>query len=131
VPIDGKAIRFGSLIWAEVSSPKDGTTKRRPILIVSTNSDIAAGRSIVGVAISTTLLDYPSTKYFDMPWSADGKCTTGLRRHCAAVLNWLIIVDVTKIESIAGHLPREKLEELSRRLLEFTAEARSKKNYDI
>jgi len=97
-------LRQGHIVFARVDDGC-GNIKRRPVLILSEDADIAAGRPIVAVAVTTTYPDPPPSVAVELPWHRDGAASTGLRRRSAAIATWAVVVDAAAVERVVGVAP--------------------------
>ena len=80
-------LQLGSVVWAELED-SNGFRKIRPAVVLSATADIAAGRPVHMVAITTRLASPLPEDYVMLPWHREGKVRSGLRRPCAAVATW-------------------------------------------
>jgi mRNA-degrading endonuclease toxin of MazEF toxin-antitoxin module len=76
--------QLGSVVWAELEDA-NGIPKVRPAVVVTATADIAAGKPVRVVAITTRLPTPLPRDYVQLPWDPQGKARSGLRRRCAAV----------------------------------------------
>lgn len=85
--------QLGGVIWAELTD-FDGFRKVRPAVVVTPTGDIAVGRPLRVVAITTRLPMSLPEDHVLIPWDRQGKARSGLRRKCAAVATWLAEIQV-------------------------------------
>src|SRR6266853_5336110 len=107
----GQVPRFGDVIWAELTDA-NGFRKVRPAVVISATADIAAGRPVCVVAVTTRLPQPLPLEYVLLPWDRQGKARSGLRRKCAAVVSWFSELPVGDVREIVGFLPAAVLQEL-------------------
>lgn len=98
----------GTIVWI-TAADSHGNRKRRPVVIITSNEDLAARAKIVGVAVTTTFSEPPPQGHVEIPWDATGRARTGLRRRSAAVCNWLVTFEAEDIDSVIGHVPAATL----------------------
>lgn len=89
-------VEQGSIVWASVTD-RNGHSKRRPVVVVTSTDDILMDASIVGVAITSTLPEEVPHTYIELPWSHLRHPTTGLYKRSAAVCNWLVSFKVSDV----------------------------------
>src|SRR6266540_843287 len=92
------------IVWITASDPR-GNAKRRPVVIVTADHQIAVGRQIVGVAVTTTFPDPPPADHVPLPWDPTRRSVTRLRRRSAAVCTWLVPFEPDAVDEIGGHVP--------------------------
>ncbi len=91
--------------------------KLRPVVVVTPNDAMAAGTSLVGVAITGTP-DPPTGFEVPLPWQAQGRARTGLDKPNAAVCSWFVTFTDAEVIDAIGHVPPEsmrRIEEAIRR----------------
>jgi mRNA-degrading endonuclease toxin of MazEF toxin-antitoxin module len=103
--------QLGSVIWAEVADG-NGVRKLRPAVVVSPSADIAAGRPVRVVAITTRLPKPLPADHVLLPWDRQGVARSGLRRKCAAVATWIVEIAGSDVRQIVGLLPPVVISEL-------------------
>jgi len=103
--------QLGSVVWAELEDA-NGFRKVRPVVVVTATADIAAGKLVRVVAITTRLLTPLPNDYVLLPWDPQGKGRSGLRRWCAAVASWQSVIPVGDVQQVIGILPPAVLGEL-------------------
>jgi hypothetical protein len=99
------------VVWAELEDT-NGVRKVRPAVIVTPTADIAAGRPVRLVAVTTRLPTPLPGDHVLLPWDRQGKARSGLRRRCAAVAVWQATVPVEAVQQVVGILPPKVIEEL-------------------
>lgn len=95
--------QLGSVVWAKVPDA-NRHEKLRPAVIVSPTKDIGPEKPIRLVAVTTRLSEPLPEDHVLLPWDAQGKARSGLRRKCAAVASWRITVSAKEILSVVGLL---------------------------
>jgi mRNA-degrading endonuclease toxin of MazEF toxin-antitoxin module len=103
--------QLGSVVWAEIADA-NGHRKIRPAVILTPTADIAPGKRVDLVAITTRLPDCLPDDYVLLPWDPQGKARSGLRRKCAAVVSWQANIPVEDVQSVVGLLPPATIREL-------------------
>ncbi len=103
--------RLGSVAWAELEDD-NGFGKVRPVVIVTPTSEIVPGKSVRVVAITTRLPPILPDDHVLLPWDAQGKARSGLRRRCAAVASWQAEVPVDCVRQVVGILPPTIVDEV-------------------
>ena len=63
-------------------------------------------------AITTRLLTPLPADYVLLPWDRQGKARSGLRRPCAAVAGWQVIIPAGEVQQVVGVLPPAVIREL-------------------
>lgn len=103
--------QLGSVIWAELEDA-NGIRKVRPAVVVTPSADIAAGKEVRIVAITTRLPTPLPGDHVSLPWDRQGKARSGLRRRCAAVASWQAEITVQEVQQVVGILPPAVIGEL-------------------
>jgi mRNA interferase MazF len=103
--------QLGSVVWAEIADA-NGHRKTRPAVIVTPTAEIAPGKPIHLVAVTTRLPDSLPDDYILLPWDPQGKARSGLRRKCAAVAGWQATIPAEDVQSVVGLLPPATIKEL-------------------
>ena len=108
--------QLGSVVWVELADA-NGFRKVRPAVVVSATADIAAGRPVRVVAITTRLPTPLPDDHVLLPWDRQGKARSGWRRKCAAVTTWLAEISVSDVREIVGLLPSAVIAEVLTKVL--------------
>jgi len=95
--------RLGSIVWAELEDA-NGFGKVRPVVVVSPTAEIAPGKPVRVVAITTRLPATLPDDHVLLPWDPTGKARSGLRRRCAAVASWQAEIPVGCVQQVVGIL---------------------------
>jgi PemK-like, MazF-like toxin of type II toxin-antitoxin system len=103
--------RLGSVVWAEVEDV-NGFVKVRPVAIVTPTAEIAPGKTVRVVAITTRLSSPVPDDHVLLPWDPQGKSRSGLRRRCAAVASWQVEISFANVQQVVGILPPTVIAEL-------------------
>jgi hypothetical protein len=103
--------QLGSVVWAELEDT-NGFRKVRPAVVVTATADIAAGKQLRVVAITTRLPTPLPDDHVLLPWDRQGKARSGLRRRCAAVAGWQAVIPVGDVQEVVGILPATAIGEL-------------------
>lgn len=109
----------GRIVWATVPDPRGSNPKRRPLVVISTDDEIAAGGVMRAVAVSTLVDPAAADVCVPLPWDRAGHPRTRLRTECVAVCTWLVRLTADVIEEAAGLVPGRHLrqiEDIVRRL---------------
>jgi mRNA-degrading endonuclease toxin of MazEF toxin-antitoxin module len=69
--------RLGSVAWAELKD-SNGISKVRPVIIITPTAEIAAGKAVRVVAVTTRIPQSPSDDHVLLPWDPQGKSRSGL-----------------------------------------------------
>lgn len=101
-------LRQGMIVWV-VPRDSRGKSKRRPVMVVTSDKEIAAGGKIVGVAVTTTFPQPAPPDHVELPWDPTGRAATGLRRRSAAVCSWLVAFDLQDVDGVIGKVPAATL----------------------
>ena len=101
---------LGSVVWAAVEDA-NGFRKTRPAIVVTATSDIALGKTVRVVAVTTRLPDPLPDDHVLLPWHPQGTARSGLRRKSAAVPSWLMEVSVDDLQ-VVGVLPPHVIDDL-------------------
>ena len=116
-------IRSGSIVWAIVRDAR-GYRKRRPVVVLTPDAEIAADQPLALMAITTTYPDPPPSNCVELPWNPDRrKVTTGLARRSAAVLDWLESAYPDEIDELIGLVPPARMRVIMSRLREMGDES--------
>jgi mRNA-degrading endonuclease toxin of MazEF toxin-antitoxin module len=82
----------------------NGIRKVRPVVIVTPTAEIAPGKPVRVVAITTRLPATLPDDHVLLPWERQGRARSGLRRRCAAVASWHAEVSIDDVQQIVGIL---------------------------
>lgn len=102
--------RLGSVVWASVEDA-NGFRKVRPAVVVTATADIAVGKTVRVVAVTTRLPEPLPSDHVLLPWDAHGTARSGLRRKCAAVASWVMDVLADDLQ-LVGVLPATVIDDL-------------------
>lgn len=112
--------RQGDVVFATVSDPDHQNAKRRPLIVISKTSDITQDGKLVGVCVTSTFAEPLTPHILELPWAAPpARCGTGLTKKCVAHCKWVREIDVSRVESIAGHVPST----LMKKIIELVSDA--------
>jgi mRNA-degrading endonuclease toxin of MazEF toxin-antitoxin module len=103
--------RLGSVVWATVEDAK-GFAKIRPVAIVTPTAEIAPGKTVRVVAITTRLSSPIPDDHVLLPWDRQRKARSVLQRRCAAVASWQAEISVADVQQVVGILPTAVIGEL-------------------
>ncbi len=107
--------QLGSVVWAELAD-SNGIKKVRPAVVVTPSADIVAGQPLRVVAITTRLPTPVPDDHVLLPWDAQGRARSGLRRRSAAVVSWQAEIAVADVQQVVGLLPPAVVGELLSRI---------------
>jgi hypothetical protein len=113
--------RFGDIVDVDnVYDPNRQNPKNRPVLIISTNADIAASDDLVGVAVSSKNIPPKPAKlpadFIELPFADGGYCKTGLNKRSVAKCRWLVRFNKAQITGKRGGAPGPQVELVMRYL---------------
>ncbi len=106
----------GRIVRAKVCDPTGGNPKVRPLVVVSADSEMAAGSPLVAVAITSSFGDPLRENEVSLSWHRDGLSRTKLRKPCVAKCSWLCKIDIVDIVDFQGVVPPDQLELIIERL---------------
>ncbi len=116
---EANKLRCGQIVWATVKD-HNGFRKSRPVIILTSDADIAAGIPLVVMAVTTTFTNPPPKDFIELPWNHDPRrVSTGLARRSAAVVMWLDTVYADEITDIIGTVPLKSMKQIQQRLSEL------------
>jgi len=107
----------GQVVEVEIPDPRGKNTKRRPVVLLTATNELATVDTYVVGAISATLKDPVPPDWVLLPWSADGRARTGLKKPSAAKCDWLTTVNRAQILSVLGTLPGSIMQEIMQRVV--------------
>lgn len=102
--------QLGSVVRASVTDP-NGSPKDRAVVVISPTADITPEGSVRVIGISSDLSKLPP-EHVKLPWDAQGKDPSGLKRDCAAVVSWQADISVSDVKEVVGVLPPEVFKNL-------------------
>ena len=103
--------RLGSVGMGEIGG-RQRLRKLRPVVVVTPTAEIAPGKPVRVVAITTRLPNPLPQDHVLLPWDRQGKARSGLRRRCAAVASWQAEIPVDSVQQPVGILPPAVIAEL-------------------
>jgi mRNA-degrading endonuclease toxin of MazEF toxin-antitoxin module len=109
-------LQQGRIIWATICDPNGKNPKERPAVIVTATAELRADGPIVVVAITSRLKDPLSPDHVELPWQRGGHPRTGLKKRCAALCAWLIVIRPSDITEYAGVVPESKMRAILERI---------------
>ena len=95
---------IGSVVWTEFADP-NGHRKVRPAVVVSIKPNDKGEQLARLVAVTTQIPEPLPSDYVLLPWSAQGKVRTSLRKKSAAVTAWVESLPLEDIDRVVGTLP--------------------------
>jgi len=109
---------LGSVVWADFEDD-NGYRKVRPAVVVTPTAEIAPGKTIRLVAITTRLTVPLPNDHVVLPWDPQGRARSGLRRKCVAVASWQSAILVEDVQQVVGVLPPATMNELLTKIATF------------
>jgi PemK-like, MazF-like toxin of type II toxin-antitoxin system len=111
-------LEHGKVIAAKAHDPQGRNEKRRPLIVLSAQTAIDSGDTLLCVAI-TTRIPNPPVGHVLLPWHRSGQSITGLKEKSAAVCipPWIVPVRQSDLDlscDILGIVPPAKLLEIKR-----------------
>ncbi len=103
--------RLGSVAWATLEDA-NGFCKLRPVAVITPTAEIAPGKPVHVVAITTRVPSPLPQDHVLLPWDRQGKARSGLRRRCAAVASWQAQISAESVRQPVGILPPAVIAEL-------------------
>src|SRR5687768_3386092 len=106
MPDPSTRLRRGSIVWVPVADPRGTNVKTRPVVLVTAPGEIVAGGKVVGVAVTGTFAEPLPPECVVLPWNRQGSASTGLRKKCCAVCNWLVPLYAADLEDTGKYVPK-------------------------
>jgi mRNA-degrading endonuclease toxin of MazEF toxin-antitoxin module len=97
-------LQQGQIVRAMIPDPQGRNWKRRPVVIVSDDTRIAAGEIDV-IAITTQAGSFPSEVSVPLPWQRGGHPRTTLNQRGEAICVWTARVTAEDVEPPVGRVP--------------------------
>ena len=85
-----------------LADPRGKNPKDRPAVVVTPSDELANGRPIFVLAITTTISDPLPDDHVPLPWQRPRHPRTGLSARNAVVCHWLAIVEPERVERVIG-----------------------------
>ena len=108
-------LRRGRIVWATVSDVR-GQRKHRPLIILTPTDQIREDEPLIAMAISTTYPDPPPKDHIELPWHPSGRAGTKLRKRSAAVLSWIVELEMDEIAEMHGDVPSHLMLQILQKL---------------
>ena len=106
----------GRIIWIDVPDAR-GNIKRRPVVIITSDDDIAVAEELVGVVCSHTSvhIEPRPEDYIAVPHDPAGVCRSKLRKPTVAICRWTISLPQSALAALdkadyGGIVPATALE---------------------
>lgn len=100
-------LRQRSIVWAWLRSHTGVEAPyRRRCVVISPDSDIAVGKPIRVVGVTTDYDGQNTELFFPMPHASQGHPETTLSQPCAARVDWTDVFSEDELEHAYGQLPR-------------------------
>lgn len=97
--------------------PQGRNQKCRTGVIVSPTGGISDDESFVVAAVTSTYREPLAADEIKLPWNRDRtKVRTGLTRPVVVKCSWLVAIEPTDVEAVAGELPLALLTEVLDRI---------------
>jgi mRNA-degrading endonuclease toxin of MazEF toxin-antitoxin module len=112
----------GQIVMVELLDPAHRNAKVRPAIVVTPTEEISVEAQLLAVAITGTLPKPLPASYVLLPYHAKRHPRTGLTKRCAAVCEWLVEFDQTKIERQIGRVPDKVLVEILAKVANLEAD---------
>ena len=95
-------VRAGD-IWQSVPlpDPQGRNAKSRPFVVVAVRDGVARCVAVTGTLVPTE----PASLYVPLPWAADGRARTGLKKECWAYLGWVRLLQRSDLDRKRGYCP--------------------------
>lgn len=97
-------LQQGQIVRATIPDPQGRNWKRRPVVIISDDDQIAAGEIDV-IAITTQVGSFPSEVSVPLPWQRGGHPRTTLNQPNEAICVWIARVTASDVETPKGRVP--------------------------
>ena len=108
-------LRRGRLVWAKVRDRR-GVAKERPVIVLTATAEIRQGESFEAMAVTTTFPQPPPADHVELPWHPQGRVLTKLRKRSAAVLSWIVEIDLGDVIEFGGDVPVKVMRKILARL---------------
>ena len=105
-------VQQGSVIRAWVTDPRDGNPKPRPLVVVSTTSEISRTATFIAVAITGEFSEPLQADEVLLPWHPQGRCKSGLTKPCVAKCSWMRQLLLADVIEVKGHLRGKELDDV-------------------
>ena len=106
-------IRTGDIFWLDNCQPLHGqVAKRRPVVVVSTEEEIARHPNVIVVACTSTVLPSDTTAIELPSRERTPQTKSGLNRRTWAIPDWLLPVEKALLIDYIGHLSGATLKKL-------------------
>jgi len=110
-------LQFGSVVWVTTRDPNGVNPKKRPAVVLSPTEEIHRGSDLRLVAITGTLPDTLTEDYISLPWQAQGRCATGLKKRSAVYCAWLLLdIPQGEVSQPTGRVPGALLDQIVDRI---------------
>lgn len=106
------ALKQGSIVWVEVADTAGRNPKCRPAVVVTPTNEISEEDTFVVVAATSSISDALPENIVELPWHADRHPKTGLYKQRVAVCDWLIEISHVQVQSTAGTVPQNVLQQI-------------------
>jgi mRNA-degrading endonuclease toxin of MazEF toxin-antitoxin module len=118
-----RSLGHGCIIIAETPDSEGRNIKRRPLVVISEDADIAAGVSLKCVAITRQIPSEKPEVHVLLPWDRSGHRETGLKAKCAAHCRWHVPpIPQTAPIDVIGSTPPDTLKTIKQILQRLNAD---------
>lgn len=99
----------GDIVEVLVPDPSGSNHKHRPVIILTSTTEITSAEPIVGVAISTNVRDPLPECHVELPVNHP---QIALRKRCAAKCDWCVEFSLSDVSKLIGKLPARHMTEV-------------------
>ena len=101
----------GRIFWA-IDLGRRGDGKTRPMIVATRRVDIIRSGLVFAVVCSTDFAEPLLPEEVRLPFEAEGRCVTKLRKDTVAVCDWTVTLPTDSIEETGGLVPAYLLREI-------------------
>lgn len=100
-------IRFADIVFAEILDPNGQNPKTRRVVVLTPDSELAAGFPIVVAGVTGTFPDPLTADYVKLPYkNPPGRHPkTGLTKSAAVLCTWVVPITPNDIKGRSGFVP--------------------------
>jgi mRNA-degrading endonuclease toxin of MazEF toxin-antitoxin module len=89
--------------------PTGSESKARPLLVVSSDAEIAAGSKLICVAITGQFREPLADDEVALPFHPAGAASSGLTKPSVAKCSWAVTIDKSNVMEHKGFVSKERL----------------------
>lgn len=91
----------GRLVWVELVG-LDGQLKRRPVVIITSDTDIQSQSELVGIACSHSAVKRTPrpADYVEIPYHPGGRCKSKLKKPTVALGRWAVTLQKADLAAL-------------------------------